>query len=293
MTKVSFMESFEFETPKNSFIEFVKPSFKHMEEFQSHTLVRLLLSFIPLVDLLHRYKVKPENIYSFGSGSCSHEAYLKDIYPSSVIKCYDLSKKYIPEYTREKIDSDPKFSFSEIDFDEFDWLPFKNVADFVFSIQTLEHIEDHELALENLMSVCKKSGYIYIDTPFYSENDEQEEAEYLSKEKERQWEKHSHYHLGFSLRETERRLNDNGFKVLYKGFSCYKDGENELLNLIRRLALYKRKKSSNSYINGLVGLFHSILTISESEAIKEMEVLDSIKHRNRKAFAIRVLAQKH
>lgn len=277
---------------KQDFIKFVQPSFKHMQKFNSHTLVRLLISFIPLADFLHKNRINPKTISSFGSGSCSHEIFLKDMFPKSTVNCFDLSAEYIPKYSRAKMNRTWGINFTEVALEEMNWSEYASTSDFVLSIQTLEHIEDHETALKNLAIVCKPNGYIYIDTPYYSELDGQETEEYLKKERKRQWDEHSHFHLGFSLPRMSKRLENLGFEIVDKGYSSYVKGETDFMNLIRTNDVFLKTKASRSYIHGIAGTVHTLLENFEKEPSLDANDVDSVVHKDRPVLAIRILARK-
>ena len=273
------------------FIKYIEPSIEHMQKFQANTLARLLISFIPMADMLFRNTISPKLIASYGSGSCSHEIFLSDIYPDSTIDCFDLSKQYIPDYNSEKMDINGNINFIEKDVERLDWDIYLNRYDLVFSIQTLEHIKDPYTALKRIASTVSRGGMIYIDTPFYSENNEIDDNDYLESERIRQWDKHFHYHLGFSPSGISKKLELLGFRTVDTGFSSYKDGDNKLLKFIRT-DFYKRKIADSSYVYGVAGLLHSLLKRSQELNNDKHIDYEHMRYDERPALAIRVLAEK-
>lgn len=272
-------------------MEYIEPSIEHMKEFQANTLVRLLISFIPMADMLFKNGICPKLIASFGSGSCSHEVFLSDLYPGSVIDCFDSSKKYIPDYNRKKMVESGNINFTEINVETLDWKLYSNRYDLVYSIQTLEHIKEPETALSNFTSTVSRGGMIYIDTPFYSENGDLDDNDYLEKEKKRQWNKHFHYHLGFSPSGISERLKKLGFKTVDIGYSSYVNGDNKFLRFIRT-DIFERQKADTSYVYGVAGVIHSLLTRNEKFCKDQFIAYEHTRHSERPALAIRVLAEK-
>lgn len=275
-----------------SFDAFMSPCYNHMMQFKAHTIARILVSFIPMASILFKCRLFPQSIYSFGAGSCSHEAFLSCIYKDTNINCFDISSKYIPVYTKKLINNNPKFRFNEISFEKLDWSDFSQMADFVFTIQTLEHIKETETTLDNLSSTVKPGGYIYIDAPYFSEIENQEDPIFLKAEKLRQWQKNSHYHLGFSLKRMRERLKERGFTIIESGYSSYMRAESALLNLIRSNECFKNKNADYPLVSGLSNLYHTMLEHSEAYCGGE-SALDSLKIKERKALAFRILAQRN
>lgn len=273
------------------FLDFLAPSVPHMTRFQANTLARLLISFVPMCDFLHRYEIQPARIASFGAGSCSHEAFLADIYPDAHVLALDMSDKYIPAYTREKIAACDRIEFREEAVESMDWAEHRAQYDLVISIQTLEHIEDSFAALCNVASTVASGGHIYIDTPFYSELDEQESADYLRMERARQWETHSHFHLGFSPFRTAERLDTLGFDPVGIGFSSYVKGDSAFLKFIRRDA-FKRQCADRSYALVAAAAMYTSLTHFEDMNRESFAEIDASPHNGRPVMAMRVLARK-
>lgn len=277
----------------SNFIDFISPSFGHMENFQALTLARLLISFVPMLDYLHKHKLMPKHIASFGSGSCSHECFLSDVYPRSLIDCYDSSSEYIPAYSIKKIQSSNNITFNEVAVESIDWARYNELYDFVYSIQALEHIYDADSALINLSNTVKSGGYIYIDTPFYSEMDRQEQATYLLKERARQWQEHKHYHIGFSIRGISAKLKDLGFVVVDYGYSSYYTGADDaFLKFVRSLPIYERSRSDREFIVGTSAMFYSLLNRAEYANRDKKNLIDVSKHSERQAGAIRLIARR-
>lgn len=278
---------------RRDFIGYARPAIGHMMNFGSKTLIRLLISFVPMADFLHKHRVRPTRIGSFGAGSCSHEAFLADIYPDAEIDCYDRSIKYLPAYTKEKIDSLDRMSFTEVMVEDFDWSSVSGAYDFVFSIQTLEHIEDPETALENLATTVAPGGWLYIDVPYYSENESLQTPEYMTKELARQWEKFEHFHLGFSRQLMAERVERLGFTVVDAGYSSWKRHDSAFLHLLRGTGSLDRRMADRATILGFLRFIHLLLQTGEDSSRDEWDDIDTIPHADRPVLAIRVLARRN
>jgi hypothetical protein len=273
------------------FKDFVSPALSHMEHFRFHTLARILISFVPMIDMMFRNRIELQKIASFGSGTCSHEIFLSTIFKSSFVDCYDVSSSFIPEYNSNYIETEDRISFTESCIEEIDSSKFHEIYDYVFSIQALEHFDDYESAIDNICSTVSKSGYLYIDTPFYSELETQDGQDYIEREHKRQWEKHQHFHLGFSVKDTAKRLSQRGFQVVDYGYSGYREGDSNLLRLLRSTKTQKSKITKDSAL-GMILLFREMLLAHENSYKMQFDKLDSLPHENRIAYAIRVLARK-
>lgn len=277
---------------RRDFIGYTRPAIGHMMNFGSKTLIRLLISFVPMADFLHKHRVRPTRIGSFGAGSCSHEAFLADIFPDAQVDCYDRSEKYLPAYTKEKIDSLERMTFTEVMVEDFDWTSRAGAYDFVFSIQTLEHIEDPEVALENLAGTVAPGGWLYIDTPYYSEDASLQTPEYMTKELARQFEAHEHFHLGFSRERMAERIERLGFTVVDAGYSSWKRHDSAFLHLLRGTGALDRRQSDRASILGFLRFIHLLLQSGEASMREEWDTIDSIPHADRPVLAIRVLARR-
>ncbi|MCK4829835.1 methyltransferase domain-containing protein, partial [bacterium] len=264
----------------------------HMKHFYADTLSRILLSFIPMVELLKRNEIHPSKLASFGAGSCSHEIFLSLIYDRCTVNCYDASNKYIPEYNKIFIDDNTSVYFDILEFSNFDWNSLNSTFDLVISIQTLEHIINAEEALVNLCKTVSNGGYIYIDTPYYSENESLDDPEYLQKENIRQWDVHSHYHLGFSRNKMEERLLRLGFEIIDSGYYSYVSGDKKFLNFIRQSKIFQKTRATQSFIIGVTGMYWSLLQNLDRSNQAGIDVHDEGGHLGRPIEAIRILARK-
>lgn len=281
-----------FDPDEIAFTAAMAHSLPHMRQFWTETLARLLLSYVPMIDFLARAGATPTRIGSFGSGSCSHEAFLVQAFPDALVEAYDASSKYIPPYTRAFMEETNRLTFRETGFESLLWSECADRYDLVFSIQTLEHIDDWHTALMNLAASVKPDGLLYIDTPYYSERDELQDPEYLVQERKRQWDKHEHYHLGFSLTRMQERVEAAGFEVLQGGYSAYPRGDARLLQDLRGLGTWSREKPPASFVLSWALQLRSVLALCERRTAAFEGDIESIHHKDRHAGAIRLLARR-
>ncbi len=259
---------------------------EHCRNFFVTTLARIALSFVPLIEMLQRNKIEFKECASFGSGSSTHELLLALHYKKSSFWCFDQSDHYIPEYNRELFNRLDNCRFSLYDFSS----SLDKSFDLVFSIQTLEHIEDWERALDIMCDAVRPGGFIYIDTPLFHEIDGIETD--IAQRKSDAWEKHRHYHLGFSRSRMEQRLKDRGFTIRDSGFSCYRKFDQAFFLKFRdEPRNIKRKATVDDALYLTGGLLQSLC--DAEQAFRDIrDDVDSRELGKRDCMAIRVLAQK-
>lgn len=263
-----------------------------MTKFYADTLARLLLSFMPLYDFLERHSIQPHRIGSFGSGSCAHETFLAKLFLDAQIECFDASEKYIPEYVGREMAATGRIAFHETNFDTFDWGPLSRRYDFVFSIQTLEHIEDAWTALQNIAGTVANNGLLYIDTPFYSGLDENEDKAHLQELQKRQWEKNQHFHIGFSHTEMARRLSGLGFAVVDRGYLSYHGGDARFLHFFRNSELFKGRRADVDTALSLALTLLTLLRRNEETHAAQFAEIDRCNYKARPADAMRILLRR-
>lgn len=270
-----------------SFRQLVQRSVEPTELFWQSTLSRLLLSYVPMIDFISRLDAAPKTIASFGSGSCAHEAFLASAFPTSVIKCHDVTDSYIPPYLKPRILSGSgNISFAKIDLEIDNAKKFQNRFDFIFSIQTLEHIKEYRNFLNLLSCAVRPSGYLYIDAPYYHMNDAREDGEALRAERDRQWKVHEHYHLGFSPHKLMQDPLLSEYDVIAMGYYAYSGGDVAVMNVFRNKS-FSRVKGSPQFTEGLSYAMKSTLDVFDRIAN-----LDSEPYFERSASAFRLLLKK-
>lgn len=274
----------------NAFLERCVP---FMTCFYADTLARLLLSFMPLFDFIERHQICPTRIGSFGAGSCAHETFLSELFPNAEIDCFDASPKYVPNYVMEKITASGRLNFHVTNFDDFDWRELFEHYDFVLSIQTLEHINDAWAALENIASTVRASGLLYIDTPFYSGLDKNEDPNYLKTQRDRQWQKNQHFHLGFSHTEISLRLQPLGFQIIDRGYLSYHGGDARFMHFFRNSKLFLNQHADADTAVSLAMTLLTLLRRNEQIHSPRFSEIDRCTYEARPSDAMRILARKH
>jgi len=259
-----------------------KDLFEFWSNFGISTLARVNLSFLPFYEMLERKGVRGGRVASFGSGSCTHEVALALAFPETSVQCYDYTDEYIPAHTAAYIEGSPRLRFDLYDFSR----PPESTFDLVFSIQTLEHIDDFESALDLLVSAVGEGGHLYVDTPLFHEHPERE-REYESIKK-RHAEVYRHYHVGFSRRLMEQRLQQRGLKIVDSGYYSYVHGDAHVMQAARTIKV-KADSASTHLMN--VALL-SALTASEDFYRDKREEIDDLLQANRVCHAYRILAKR-
>lgn len=254
--------------------------------FHLTTLARLNLSFIPFYEMLWRARARPMTAASFGSGSCTHEIALALTRSEAQISCFDQTDRYIPQWSKEYLSRLPNVNFELFDFSG----PIGRQFDLVFSIQTLEHIEDAEGALAALSDAVAPGGWLYIDTPLFHEHPEREPE--LERHRERVWRNNSHYHLGFARRRQEERVASRGLTVKASGYYSYVCGDHTIMRYTQESHRGDQAQTTPTGIRALNNALWTALVASERAYQPRYEEIDDLLLENRVCFATRVLARR-
>ncbi len=185
------------------------PDAEALAELTEETLGQLLLRtdgglglfrLVHLLDAISRVPA-PRTILSFGSGLGTQEAFLALRCPDSEVVGVDLRK---PKFLATL----PNLRFLRGDL--FDpgirrQLP---VADFVYSIESLEHIKDDESVISMMISALKPGGRLWLLVPFASE------AELADPElRQQEFREHEHVRPGYSAERLAALAGRQGLIV--------------------------------------------------------------------------------
>ncbi len=134
----------------------------------------------------------PKTILSIGSGLGYHEAFLALRLPDAEVVGVDLRK---PNFSAAL----PNLRFVVGDLFDAGVRRQLPEADFVYSIECLEHVEEDEAIVELMVSKLRAGGHLYLEVPFASE------SELTDRELcRRELEEHEHVRPGYS----EKRLRE-------------------------------------------------------------------------------------
>lgn len=257
--------------------------------FSNHTLSRRLLSFVPMARAITRneHLLNLSRIGGFGSGSCFMEIALWYLFQSEVFM-HD-AKLSANKAVQDLIQSSRMLNL--------DISPIENLynTDFSFglnvSIQTLEHIKDWEAAL---YLICKSvsnvpQGAIYVDVPYFNNNASIKlGTDWLDKESKRQWEKHQHFHCGFTLEQLTDKIVESGLRIIEVGMSAFKDYD---LKLHKRI-LNDPIEKYVTFETACAMLKEYDALCQEAQNVFSIDTLNITDAANKKHSAIYVLAQK-
>ncbi|MCM2317575.1 MAG: class I SAM-dependent methyltransferase [Thermoanaerobaculia bacterium] len=124
-----------------------------------------LFRLVHLLDAISRSPVpRPRSIISVGSGEGLHEAFLARLFPEASVLGIDLRTHQVG------------FTLANLSFRQGDLLDPVFAAslpraEFVCSIECLEHIDDDQRMAESMGSLVLPGGALYIQVPFASEAD--------------------------------------------------------------------------------------------------------------------------
>ena len=146
-----------------------------------------LFRLVHLLDAIARSPVpSPRSIISVGSGLGLHEAFLARLFPNTSVLGVDLRANCADVAL-------PNLSFHQEDILNPDFSATLPRADFVYTIECLEHIEEDERVVELMASLVCPNGALYIEVPFATD----EEISNPATIKE-QFELHEHVRPGYT-----------------------------------------------------------------------------------------------
>lgn len=161
-----------------------------------------LFRLVHLVDAIARSpNPAPNTIVSVGSGEGLHEAFLARLFPKCSVVGVDLRVHQLnlslPNLSfRQGNVLDPAFAAS---------LP---LADFVFSIECLEHIDDDASVVASMGRLVIPGGALYIEVPFATESDLADPA--VVRE---HFEANEHVRPGYTAARLEKLCRSAGLTV--------------------------------------------------------------------------------
>lgn len=125
-------------------------------------------------------------ILSVGSGGGLHEAVIARLHPDAVVIGVDLRAPYV-DVTLDNV------RFLQGDLTDPSFVASLPSADFIYSIECLEHITEDRAVVASMASLVRPGGALYLQVPFASD-EELLNADFVKE----QWELHEHVRPGYS-----------------------------------------------------------------------------------------------
>jgi len=163
-----------------------------------------LFRLVHLLDALGR-SGRVRTVLSIGSGEGLHEAYLANAFPDLQVAGVDIREPPAGRATAN-------LRLLRGDLRDAAFLRTVPAADFVFSIECLEHLDDDESVFRAMAGLVKPGGRLYLQVPFASE-EELSDPELCRQERER----HEHVRPGYSEPGLRRMAERAGLRVLSIG----------------------------------------------------------------------------
>jgi SAM-dependent methyltransferase len=135
---------------------------------------------------------------SIGCGEGLHETLLARMFPETAVCGVDLRKPNVEV-------SLSNLRFLQGDLLDADFAATLPGADFVFSIECLEHIVDDRAVFAKMAQLVRPGGWLYIEVPFASEADQADPQVCR-----RELEAHEHVRPGYSARQLEDLAREHG-----------------------------------------------------------------------------------
>ncbi|WP_326542801.1 class I SAM-dependent methyltransferase [Pseudorhodoferax sp.] len=163
-----------------------------------------LFRLIHLVDAVVKLPQAPKRIFSIGSGVGYHEAILARLFPSSQVVAIDIDER-APRYPQANLVSMRMDILSST-------APLPGTADFVYSIECLEHIADDRAAFAAMSRLLARSGHFYIEVPYANESERQD-----PQLREHEWKHFEHHTPGYDRAQLAALAQENGLGVVEQG----------------------------------------------------------------------------
>ncbi|MFI5181582.1 MAG: class I SAM-dependent methyltransferase [Thermoanaerobaculia bacterium] len=160
-----------------------------------------LFRLVHLLDALTRQPI-PRTAVSIGSGGGIHEAYLASRYPKMSVVGVDLRAPTVGIAL-------PNLRFLQGDLLVSDFRQSIPPADFVFSIECLEHITDDASIFRAMASLVRPGGRLYLEVPFANDA-EQADPDLCRRERDA----FEHVRPGYSAQQLIARAENEGLQVL-------------------------------------------------------------------------------
>ena len=159
-----------------------------------------LFRLVHLVDALRR-SPSVRTVLSVGSGLGFHEEWIARTFPNWQVVGVD---RRAPSITAPA----PNLRFLLGDLLDRSFRASLPRADFVFSIECLEHIEDDRSVLAGMAECVRPGGALYIQVPFANEAEQADPA--LCKHEREHFE---HVRPGYDGRTLRRMVEEDGFRT--------------------------------------------------------------------------------
>lgn len=163
-----------------------------------------LFRLVHLVDAVGKLPQAPQRIFSIGSGVGYHEAILARLFPSAQVVAIDIDER-APRYPQ------PNLVSMRMDILSKEGLQV-GTADFVYSIECLEHIADDQAAFAAMSRLVAPGGCFYIEVP-YANVAERQDPDLRAHE----WKHFEHHTPGYDRVQLAAFAQENGLSVVEQG----------------------------------------------------------------------------
>lgn len=152
------------------------------------------------VHLQHAFAAtgRPKSALSIGSGEGLHEALLARRCADTSVCGVDLRPCQVEVHL-------PNLRFLQGDLLDSDFSASLPAADFVYSIECLEHIEDDRTLFAKMAQLVRPGGALYVEVPFATEAEQADPAVCR-----RELENHEHVRPGYAASQLEELARSNG-----------------------------------------------------------------------------------
>ena len=164
-----------------------------------------LFRLIHLIHAVDQLPQPPQRLYSIGSGAGYHEAILARLFPAAAVFAIDVEERH-PRYPQPNLKSLQRDILLPAGLDDL------GRADFVFSIECLEHIEQDEAAFAAMAGLVQDGGHLYLEVPYANETERQD-----VQLREHEWKHFGHHTPGYDHGQLSALSRANGLAIIEQG----------------------------------------------------------------------------
>jgi SAM-dependent methyltransferase len=176
-----------------------------------------------LLQALGGLPIPVRRVISIGSGSGLHERVLARLFPAASVIGLDLRAPSPAVEPRN-------LTFHTGDLLDPAFLRGVSPADFVFSIECIEHIEQDSAVMTSVARLVRPGGVLYVQVPFATTRDLVDRSVV-----EREWQVHGHVRPGYTARDLYGHCVNNGLRVLKIGGAFWSPVQPIVWSSVQRL----------------------------------------------------------
>ena len=161
-----------------------------------------IFRLVHLLDAIYKCPQPPKRIISIGSGQGYHEVILAKLFPAATVTAIDIQKQ-------SHAYASPNLVTLQGDILNSKFINEVERADFVYSIECLEHIKEDAIAFAAMAEIACRGGRFYIEIPYSTEWERNDQATV-----EREFAAFEHFTPGYDAGQLFKLAADSSLEVI-------------------------------------------------------------------------------